>query len=184
MVRSDVFLGVAGKADARLLRLFRFAGLVPPGLAVVLVILAAMDSLTHRPGVTAPTRLLLEDNGFGFAIAVAAPLLFGSCGLVSVLVTAVWVRRWPVHVFFFAPWFMGLMWVLTAIWPMYGSSIIEGPAFVPWLVRAWSLVYLGNACVAVGLGFVRRGRSPSFSPSRGTPDDAHRGRTRVWDGHE
>lgn len=183
MVRSDTFLGVASRSDARLLAAFRVAGLAPAGLAVILVLLAAWDSLTNRPGVTAPTRLFIENNGFGVAVAVAVPTMFGLCGVVSVLVTVTWARRWPVHVLFFSPWFVAMMWVFTAAWPMFASSVVDGAQFVPWSVRFWSLIYLSSACLAIGLGIRRRGRSESFgSITGGIRDDPKRGRAEVWDG--
>lgn len=184
MVRSDTFLGVASRSDARLLAVFRVAGLAPAGLAVILVLLAAWDSLTNRPGVTAPTRLFIENNGFGVAVAVAVPTMFGLCGVVSVLVMFTWVRRWPVHVFFFfSPWFVAMMWVFTAAWPMFASSVVDGAPFVPWSVRFWSLIYLSSAGLAIGLGIRRHGRSEPFaSIARGIRDDPDRGRAEVWDG--
>lgn len=183
MVRSDTFLGVASRSDARLLAAFRVAGLAPVGLAVILVLLAAWDSLTNRPGVTAPTRLFIENTGFGVAVAVAVPMMFGLCGVVLVLVTVTWARRWPVHVFFFSPWFVAMVWVFTAAWPMFASSVVDGAQFVPWSVRFWSLIYLSSACLAIGLGIRRRGRSESFgSITGGIRDDPNRGRAEVWDG--
>jgi hypothetical protein len=110
-------------------------------------------------------------------------LVFGLCGVVSLLVTVAWVRRWPVHVFFFSPWFVAMMWIFTAAWPMFASSVVDGAPFVPWSVRVWSLIYLSSAGLAIGLGILRRGRSESFgSITGGIRDDPNRGRAEVWDG--